>query len=74
MDSIGNSSYNALQFTLRHPASHGLTVDVSYTFSKSLDLGSETERSNIFQRRRRLHQLRHPEHLEPQAQQGRLRL
>jgi len=44
MDSIGNSSYNALQFTLRHPASHGLTVDVSYTFSKSLDLGSETER------------------------------
>jgi len=44
MDSIGNSSYNALQFTLRHPASHGLTVDVSYTFSKSLDYGSETER------------------------------
>jgi Carboxypeptidase regulatory-like domain len=48
MDSIGNSSYNALQFTLRHPASHGLTVDVSYTFSKSLDYGSETESSNIF--------------------------
>jgi hypothetical protein len=44
MDSIGNSSYNALQFTLRHPASHGLTVDLSYTFSKSLDYGSETER------------------------------
>jgi hypothetical protein len=48
MDSIGNSSYNALQFTLRHPASHGLTVDASYTFSKSLDYGSETESSNIF--------------------------
>jgi hypothetical protein len=48
MDSVGNSSYNALQFTLRHPASHGLTVDVSYTLSKSLDYGSETERSNIF--------------------------
>ncbi|WP_158820009.1 TonB-dependent receptor [Granulicella sp. S156] len=45
-DSIGTSSYNALQFTLRHPASHGLTVDVSYTFSKSLDLGSETERTS----------------------------
>ena len=44
MASIGNSSYNALQFTLRHPASHGLTVDASYTFSKSLDYGSETER------------------------------
>jgi Carboxypeptidase regulatory-like domain/TonB dependent receptor len=48
LDSIGNSSYNALQFTIRHPASHGLTTDLSYTFSKSLDLGSETERSNIF--------------------------
>jgi hypothetical protein len=48
LNSIGNSSYNALQFTIRHPAAHGLTLDLSYTFSKSLDLGSETERSNIF--------------------------
>ena len=48
LSSIGNSSYNALQFTIRHPASHGLTVDFSYTFSKSLDMGSETERSSIF--------------------------
>ncbi|MGD0729993.1 MAG: TonB-dependent receptor [Terracidiphilus sp.] len=48
LSSIGNSSYNALQFTLRHPASHGLAVDVSYTFSKSIDWGSETERSSIF--------------------------
>ena len=48
LSSIGNSSYNALQFTIRHPASHGLTIDFNYTFSKSLDLGSETERSNIF--------------------------
>jgi hypothetical protein len=45
-DTIGNSSYNALQFTLRHPASHGLTTDFSYTFSKSLDIGSETERNS----------------------------
>jgi hypothetical protein len=45
-DTIGTSSYNALQFTLRHPSTHGLTVDVSYTFSKSLDLGSETERTS----------------------------
>jgi len=44
--SIGTSSYNALQFTLRHPSSHGLTVDVGYTFSKSIDLASETERAN----------------------------
>jgi hypothetical protein len=43
---IGTSSYNALQFTLRHPPSHGLTVDVNYTFSKSLDMGSEAERNN----------------------------
>ena len=48
MSSIGTSSYNALQFTIRHPSTHGLTVDFNYTFSKSLDLGSETERSNIF--------------------------
>jgi hypothetical protein len=45
--SIGTSSYNALQFTLRHPASHGLTVDFNYTLSKSLDISSETERANI---------------------------
>lgn len=43
---IGTSSYNALQFTLRHPPTHGLTLDFSYTFSKSLDLGSEAERAS----------------------------
>jgi hypothetical protein len=48
LDSIGTSSYNAFQFTLRHPASHGLTLDFNYTFSKSLDLGSETERASVF--------------------------
>jgi hypothetical protein len=46
--SIGTSSYHALQFTLRHPSSHGLTTDVSYTLSKSLDMGSGVERSNEF--------------------------
>lgn len=45
-DSIGTSSYNALQFKLRHPPVHGLTVDVGYTLAKSLDIGSETERAN----------------------------
>jgi hypothetical protein len=44
--SIGTSSYNGLQVTMRHPASHGLTVDFNYTFSKSLDMGSGAERSN----------------------------
>lgn len=46
--SIGTSSYNALQFTLRHPSSHGLTTDISYTLSKSLDMGSNAERSNEY--------------------------
>jgi hypothetical protein len=46
--SIGTSSYHALQFTLRHPTSHGFTTDVSYTFSKSIDMGSGAERSNEF--------------------------
>jgi hypothetical protein len=46
--SIGTSSYHALQFTFRHPASHGLTTDFSYTFSKSIDMGSGAERGNEF--------------------------
>jgi hypothetical protein len=46
--SIGNSSYHALQASLRHPMSHGVAVDVSYTFSKSLDMNSGTERGNEF--------------------------
>ncbi len=48
LSTIGNSSYNALQFTLRHPPYHGLTLDFGYTFSKSLDLESETERGDVF--------------------------
>jgi hypothetical protein len=48
LSTMGNSSYNALQFTLRHPATHGLTLDFNYTFSKSLDLESETERGDVF--------------------------
>ncbi len=42
--SIGTSSYNAGQVTLRHPFSHGLQTDFSYTFSKALDYGSSAER------------------------------
>jgi hypothetical protein len=42
--SIGTSSYNAGQATIRHPMSHGLQADFSYTLSKSLDLGSSAER------------------------------
>jgi hypothetical protein len=41
--SIGGSSYNAGQFILRHPMSHNIQLDLSYTYSKSMDLGSDTE-------------------------------
>ena len=37
-NSNGFSSYNAGQIVLRHPMSHGLQADVSYTYSKSQDL------------------------------------
>jgi hypothetical protein len=43
-DSNGSSSYNAGQIQLRHPMAKGLQFDFSYTFSKSLDFGSDTER------------------------------
>lgn len=48
LDTIGMSYYNAGQFTLRHPTSHGLQMDLSYTLSKSIDMGSDTERSSEF--------------------------
>ncbi len=44
-DSIGMSYYNAGQITVRHPFSHGLQADFSYTLSKSIDMGSDTERA-----------------------------
>lgn len=46
LSSMGMSYYNAAQITLRHPMSHGLLMDFSYTYSKSIDMGSDTERSN----------------------------
>jgi hypothetical protein len=45
LSSIGNSYYNAGQITLRHPMSHGLQLDVSYTYSDSIDEGSDAERN-----------------------------
>ncbi len=44
----GDSSYNGLQLTLRHARTHGLLWDFNYTFSKSLDIGSNAERINQF--------------------------
>jgi hypothetical protein len=37
--SIGNSSYNAFQFSANHRSSNGLTYLVAYTWSKSMDVG-----------------------------------
>lgn len=46
--SIGTSSYNAWEITLKHAFSQGLQLDAGYTFSKSLDLGSDAERGTNF--------------------------
>ena len=48
LSTIGMSYYNAAQITLRHPMSHGLQGDISYTYSKSIDFGSDAERSTEF--------------------------
>jgi hypothetical protein len=44
----GSSSYNALNLSLRHALSHGLQFDINYTYSKSIDVGSNAERINVF--------------------------
>ena len=46
--SIGNSSYSGGQFSLRHHAG-GLAFDINYTYSKSIDIGSNAERINEFE-------------------------
>jgi Carboxypeptidase regulatory-like domain len=46
---IGNSSYNALQASLRRKMSGGLQFDFNYTYSKSIDLGSDAERVNQYE-------------------------
>jgi hypothetical protein len=43
--SIGFSNYNALQATLRHQMGHGIQFDFNYTYSKSIDLCSDAERT-----------------------------
>jgi hypothetical protein len=42
--SIGTSSYHSGQIIVRHPMRHGLQADFNYTFGKSIDLGSDSER------------------------------
>jgi hypothetical protein len=46
LSSIGMSYYNALQVSLRHPSRRGFQADVNYTFSKSIDMGSDAERDH----------------------------
>ena len=48
-NTIGNSAYNAGQFSLRRRKSDGLQFDLNYTYSKSIDIGSNAERINHFQ-------------------------
>jgi hypothetical protein len=48
LSTIGMSYYNAAQITLRHPMSHGLQADISYTYSRSIDFGSDAERNTEF--------------------------
>lgn len=43
--SIGRSNYNAGQIILSHKSIHGIQLEMSYTFSKSLDMGSDAERT-----------------------------
>ncbi|MGA9464350.1 MAG: TonB-dependent receptor [Terracidiphilus sp.] len=43
--SMGTSSYHGLQVALHQQQEHGLQFDAYYTFAKSLDLGSDTERT-----------------------------
>ncbi|MBE7159122.1 MAG: hypothetical protein INR62_11955, partial [Rhodospirillales bacterium] len=48
LSTIGMSSYNALQVSLRHAMTHGLQFDVNYTLSKTIDMGSDAERTSEF--------------------------
>ena len=43
--SIGDSNYNGGQLVLRHAMSHGMQMELSYTYAKSLDMGSDDERT-----------------------------
>lgn len=48
-NSTGQSSYHALQIILRHKMANGLQFDFNYTFSKSTDTASDSERVSIFE-------------------------
>lgn len=46
--SIGSSNYNAGEFSLRSKPKHGVQFDFNWTYSKSIDLGSDAERAPNF--------------------------
>jgi len=48
-EGTGNSSYNALWVTATKRLSHGLQFNASYTFSKSLDVNSQSGQGVTFQ-------------------------
>jgi hypothetical protein len=43
--SIGEANYNGGQLVLRHAMRHGFQMELSYTYSKSMDMGSDDERT-----------------------------
>jgi hypothetical protein len=43
--SMGTSSYHGVQLAMHHQETHGLQFDFYYTLSKSIDLGSDAERT-----------------------------
>jgi hypothetical protein len=48
LTTIGMSYYNAAQVTLRHASRHGFQADINYTYSHSIDMGSDAERASEF--------------------------
>jgi hypothetical protein len=48
LTTIGMSYYNAAQVTLRHASRHGFQADINYTYSHSIDMGSDAERESEF--------------------------
>jgi Carboxypeptidase regulatory-like domain len=46
---VGTSSYHSLQLSLHHAMEHGLQFDFDYTLARSIDLGSDAERSSYQQ-------------------------
>jgi hypothetical protein len=44
--SVGTSSYHSVQLSLRHSMVHGLQFQMNYVYGKSIDLGSDSERTD----------------------------